>query len=932
MPLVSSKAPVESPEYCMAVRKGNAALLAQLNEGLRMLKESGEYHRIQTEWLGALYEAPQMWRMLARYGGWVVGAVLVAFSLVLLWGATLRRAVVARTRELREREAFFKAVLDNLPVGVAVNTLDMKSPFTYMNDQFPKFCRTTREARSTREALWRELFHDSDIRKAYFERFQSDRDSGDPERMICSGLPLQRPGEPTTYISSRLAPIPGTEERITLVWDVTDVKRHEARIEHLTQVLRAIRDVNQLITHEKDPEELLRRSCEILISTRGYRSAWIGLQPSSEDASTRDCAGRRIVAESGVAAGVMVEMQSRLDAGHAPACWAHALDAPGAVVLTDTSPGGCADCPMGGAFNDGETVGLACALRREDRVFGVLVVALPVEAADVPDERLLFEEVAGDIAYALFAIEMEEKRRETERELAQSNEALVRSETTLRAVFDSASDGIVVADVETGGFVVANAAFCRMIGCSHEDIQSLSVSDIHSPELIGDVLASFRRRSTEGTSLVEAIPVMRRDGSRLLADIATSPLELGGRRCLVGVFRDISQRLALEDQLRQAQKMEAVGRLAGGVAHDFNNLLMAILGYVDLALDDLEPDHPARADLEEVIYSAKRSADLTRQLLAFARKQTVAPKHLDLTDTVASMLKLLRRLLGEDIDLVWMPSRHPTPVLIDPAQIDQVLANLCVNARDAIDGVGKLVIETGLATVDAAYCARHADATPGDYVVLSVSDSGCGMAADTLEHLFEPFFTTKELGRGTGLGLATVYGIVKQNGGFINVYSEVGRGTVIKIFLPLDKDAQEGAAPVSEESELPSARGAETILLVEDESAIRKSLERYLVAMGYTVLACASPEEALQRAAAHDGPIQLMVTDVVMPGMNGHELSTRMAEMRPGIRTLFMSGYTANVIVHQGVPDAGADFLQKPVTMAALCSKIRSMLDDRAAC
>ncbi len=920
------RTPVHSAEYCMAVRKGNAALLTQLNEGLRLLQESGEYRRLQEKWLGVLYEQPPLWRLFARHAAWIGGAVLLAFSVVLLWIRMLRRVVAARTRELRERETFFKAVLDNLPVGVAVNTLDADSRFTYMNDLFPVFYRTTREAIPSIETFWNEVYPDPDVRRRIRERVEADCASGDLDRMQWREIPLGRPGEDTTFISARNRPIPDSREMVSLVWDVTEIKRHEARVEHLTQVLRAIRDVNQLITHEKRLDTLLRRSCEILTSTRGYRSAWIGLQqPSGERPPPRGSARRRIAAESGVGAETVAKLQAKLDAGHPPACWTRALEATSAVVLTDPESR-CADCPLSRIYRD--TVGLACALRHGDRVYGVLVVALPAEVADVPDERSLFEEVAGDIGYALFAIELEMQRREAEHELARTNEALARSEKTLRAVFESASDGIVVADVENGRFVVANAAFCQMTGCAQEDISNLSVADIHPPEESRNAMTRFKGHATGETALAEAIPVLRRDGSQFLADVASAPLDLGGRRCVVGVFRDISQRLALEDQLRQAQKMEAVGRLAGGVAHDFNNLLMAILGYVDLALDHLAPDHPARADLEEVTRSAQRSADLTRQLLAFARKQTVAPKLLDLSDTVASMLKLLRRLLGEDIDLVWMPCRHPTPVLVDPAQIDQVLANLCVNARDAIHGVGKLVIETDVDEIDAAYCARHAEAVPGMYVKLIVSDSGDGMSAETLRHIFEPFFTTKGLGRGTGLGLATVYGIVKQNGGFINVYSEVGHGTAFKIFLPLAKGRDAAAAGESPAAAADPVGGTETILLVEDEGAIRNSTERYLGAMGYAVLACATPEEALRRAAAHEGPIPLMVTDVVMPGMNGRELANRMSELRPGIQTLFMSGYTANVIVHQGVLDPDANFLQKPVGMAALCAKIRAMLDS----
>jgi PAS domain S-box-containing protein len=381
----------------------------------------------------------------------------------------------------------------------------------------------------------------------------------------------------------------------------------------------------------------------------------------------------------------------------------------------------------------------------------------------------------------------------------------------------------------------------------------------------------------------------------------------------------------LEAQLHQAQKMESVGRLAGGVAHDFNNMLGVILGYTELAKERVEPNTPLHTDLEKIQEAAQRSADLTRQLLAFARKQTVSPKVIDLNSTIESMLKLLRRLIGEDIDLAWQPGKEVWPVKMDPTQVDQILTNLCVNARDAIVDTGKVTIETGKASFDEEYCAHHAGFVPGEYVLLAVSDNGCGMDEETQAHLFEPFFTTKEVGKGTGLGLAMVYGVVKQNNGFINVYSELGQGTTFKIYLPrhLDKTV---FLPKNK-LDKPSERGHETILLVEDEPAILEMSTIMLERLGYTVLAAGTPGEAIRLAQEHPGRIDLLLTDVIMPEMNGRDLAKNLLSIYPDIRRLFMSGYTASVIAHHGVLDQGVHFIHKPFSMKDLGEKLREALE-----
>jgi len=382
----------------------------------------------------------------------------------------------------------------------------------------------------------------------------------------------------------------------------------------------------------------------------------------------------------------------------------------------------------------------------------------------------------------------------------------------------------------------------------------------------------------------------------------------------------------LEDQLQQAQKMESVGRLAGGVAHDFNNMLGVIIGHAELALMRVESDQQIHASLTEILKAGKRSANLTRQLLAFARRQTVVPEVLDLNETVESMLKMLQRLIGEDIQLSWQPKPDLWVVKVDPSQIDQILANLCVNARDAIAGVGKLSIETGNHVFDEEYCAGHLGFAPGEYVRLAVSDDGRGMDQETQSHIFEPFFTTKAAGEGTGLGLATVYGIVKQNKGFINVYSEPGKGTTFTIYLPRHAGKVEQAQ--AEAAAVPTLSGHETILLVEDESAILQMTQKMLEMQGYTVLAASTPGEALHLVSEHAGEIHLLVTDVIMPEMNGRDLAKKLQSLCPSLKYIFMSGYTADVIAHHGVLDEGVAFIQKPFSRQELAAKVRKVLES----
>jgi PAS domain S-box-containing protein len=399
-----------------------------------------------------------------------------------------------------------------------------------------------------------------------------------------------------------------------------------------------------------------------------------------------------------------------------------------------------------------------------------------------------------------------------------------------------------------------------------------------------------------------------------------------------GVIIDITgQRQANEEkerlqaQLLQAQKIESVGRLAGGVAHDFNNMLQAILGYADLALGELDPKHPLHEYLIEIRKAAEHSASLTRQLLAFARKQTISPKVVDLNDTMASLLKMLQRLIGENVELAWLPGHDLWHIRIDPSQVDQLLANLMVNARDAIREAGKITIKTDNVKIDQAFCAAHPGITPGDYVLLMVNDDGCGMDQETLAHIFEPFFTTKDKDKGTGLGLATVYGIVKQNHGYIEVDSEPGRGATFGVYLPRFRAAKSDF--IDNKTVQPEPKGGtETVLFVEDEQAILRLGTRILKRLGYTVLNAETPAEALHLAETHPGEIHLLITDMVMPGMNGWELARKLSAIRPDVKCLYISGYTADVIAKHGILEENLHFAQKPFTVSELAARVREAL------
>ncbi len=514
-----------------------------------------------------------------------------------------------------------------------------------------------------------------------------------------------------------------------------------------------------------------------------------------------------------------------------------------------------------------------------------------------------------------------------------AEDALRQSEASFRSLAENAFEGIVIIAVD-GRQIYANGRAAEILGCTTEQLVGTTLQDWVVPEECP--LAHQRVADRLAGAQVPAqneMHVRRKDGTVLLIEALASRLNWHGQNCDLVFFRDITERrkadaarALMEAQLQQSRKLEAIGQLAGGVAHDFNNKLQVIMGCAELIAKGMPESHPLWVDLEDIRQAAKQSADMTRQLLAFSRRQAIAPKALDMNVAISGSLKMLGRLIGENITLTFLPQPDLGQVFMDPTQLDQILANLSVNARDAIAGTGQITIRATNATLSEDDCRDRPDfVAPGDYAVLTFQDDGAGMSPEVQARIFEPFFTTKPLGQGTGLGLATVYGIVKQNHGAITLDSAPGKGTAFTMYLPRLADPGPAAEAAVVEA-MPT--GTETVLLVEDEEPVLNFARRVLTGRGYTVLAAATPTAALALGAQHPTPIHLLLTDVVMPEMNGRELARRMREPLPGIRVLFMSGYSTDVMKVHGPLPPEVRLLQKPFSVAVLAQAVRAALDD----
>ncbi len=510
-------------------------------------------------------------------------------------------------------------------------------------------------------------------------------------------------------------------------------------------------------------------------------------------------------------------------------------------------------------------------------------------------------------------------RKEVERSLRESEERF-------KALHNASSGGIAIHD--KGIILDCNQGLSEISGYSLTELVGMDGLLLIAKESRDKVMSKI----VSGCEAPYEAVGLRKNGEKYPVSLEARNVPYKGKRVRTVEFRDITERKTAEEeqeklwsQLIHAQKMESVGRLAGGIAHDFNNMLSIILGNTEILMDELGKDFPMFNNLNEIYRATERSASLTRQLLTFARRQAIVPRTCDLNDAIDRMLKMLRRMIGENIELVWHPGVDLHSIKMDPSQIDQILANLCVNSRDSIESVGEIIIKTGNISVDDEYCRDKKDVRPGDYVMIEVNDNGCGIDEKTLDNIFEPFFTTKEVGKGTGLGLSTVYGIVTQNKGGIEVQSQPGNGTMFRVYLP--QHTGKSSSVDSWESKCTVQGGCETILLVEDEKPLLLLTTMMLERLGYKVFPTFSPLEALSMSKVYTGKIDLLITDVVMPEMNGRELSDEVLAQHSHLKCLYMSGYTADVIAQHGVLEEGIHFINKPFEKSKFAAKVREVLD-----
>ncbi|MCI0488788.1 MAG: ATP-binding protein, partial [Blastocatellia bacterium] len=556
--------------------------------------------------------------------------------------------------------------------------------------------------------------------------------------------------------------------------------------------------------------------------------------------------------------------------------------------------------------------GISVIIHGQTAPLGVLGAHTSRRRTFTRDDINFLQAVANVLAAAI-------ERRQTE-------EALREAEARYHSIIENAAYGIYISTPD-GRFIEANAAMVAMLGYeSSDDLRSLDLAkDLYcDPDERARLIEQFKQ-----SKAVEEVEVdwRRKDGSIITVRLSGRTIKdaQGNPEGFEVIAENVTERRLLEEQLRQSQKMEAIGRLAGGIAHDFNNLLTAILGYDQLAMSRLEPDSPMRQELEEIMNAGQRAASLTSQLLAFSRKQMLQPKVLNLNTVIEKSSRMLKRLIGEDIELTAIQAPSLGRVKVDPAQIEQVIMNLALNARDAMAEGGKLIIETANAYLDEDYARSHIEVQPGHYVMIGVTDTGAGMDQETLSHIFEPFFTTKEQGKGTGLGLSIIYGIIRQSGGHLWAHSEEGKGATFKIYLPRVDDPDEAISSQTLSAEMP--RGKETILVVEDEEMVRRLVSQTLEECGYAVLSACGGSEAALICRQQEKPIDLIVTDMVMPQMSGRELIERIAPLYPEIKVLYISGYTGKAIFHNSQPESGTGYLEKPFSPLSLARKVREVLD-----
>ncbi len=623
-----------------------------------------------------------------------------------------------------------------------------------------------------------------------------------------------------------------------------------------------------------------------------------------------------LLSSPGSAERMLDRLAALLVTGLGTACVIDVLGEDGELSRAASAPNGCpplpSDAPHGAAVvmrtGEPELLGayLCVPLMARDRPWGAITLLSDERAFDIDDLELA-SELARRAAAAV----------ETTRLVA----SLERSEERYRMLFEASPLPMWVYDAESLKFLAVNDAAVRHYGYTRQEFLGMTIKDIRPVEDVDAVLASLRASGGPGSPMPGTWRHRTRDGTIIDVEITAGRIRFEGRRAALVLAHDVTERLRLEERLSQSEKMEAIGRLAGGVAHDFNNLLTVISGYAEILL--ARPETAGREQLGEIAHAAEQAAALTRQLLAFSRRQVLHPVTLDLNEIVAGMEPMVRRIIGDDVNVGVRLAPTLPAVEADRAQIERVILNLAANARDAMPQGGRLTIETAEVELDEDYVASRGEGTAGPNVLLAVSDTGVGMSDEVQRHLFEPFFTTKGAGAGTGLGLATVFGVVKQSGGSIYVYSEEGRGTTFKIYLP----AAAGTAEVAPAADPAAELGSETVMLVEDDESVRTLVQTMLETKGYEVLAAAGAEEAERMCAARSGGVDLLLTDVVMPEVNGRVLAERLAALSPSMRILFMSGYSDEAVYRHGEISPNASFIEKPFTDRTLARKVREVLD-----
>ncbi|NOY77153.1 MAG: PAS domain S-box protein [Calditrichaeota bacterium] len=840
---------------------------------------------------------------------------IVVFVGVILIARLFRQAQADSDRaktaahDLAISEARFKNLLLNVPAVTYTLLFKKKIIFHYISPVLREWTGKSPEELYARPSLWKKLVPSDDqnrLKELLIESFKTGRKFTSEHKILSKSgdwIWVRNEAFPDVHPQSKQKQLHG------ILTIISHQKEFELRINRLNSILETVNRINRLIAKEKDISALLRNICEILTRTRGYFSTWIALIDE-----TGKFTG---FAESGIGDSFQ-KLTEQLKNGHIPPCIQRAQQASEGILIEDVESF-CRDCPLSDSYLS-HSVWVA-PLLYEGQLFGFLALAIQKNVDHPREEKVLWEEIVSDISYGLHERELEDKRRLME-------QALQKSEERFRSIVETSQEGIFIVDSDYR-IIYCNQEMAHILERPEAQILNHDFREFLDAESIPIVEDRYRRRQKgEKIPARYQFKIIRKSGEVRWVEISAAVINSGTPHVqTIATLLDVTDQIKLQQQFLQAQKMEAVGRLAGGVAHDFNNILTAINGYAQLLLSEMEPENPLREDVEEIYKSGNRAAALTHQLLAFSRRQVLEPQILSLNDVIQGSKRMIQRMIGEDVELVFHPDENLGTVYVDPGQVDQILLNLAVNARDAMPDGGRLIVETSNISLAEAYTERHVSVKPGDYILLAITDTGQGMSKEIMEHIFEPFFTTKEKDRGTGLGLSTVYGIVKQSGGHIWVYSEPGKGTTFKIYFPR-VDAPRNAGKNESVSDQ-ALRGTETILVVEDEKNVLEVASRSLSKLGYTVLTAPNGKDALKIARSYPRKIDLILTDVVMPNMPGDQLIREIQKFRSDFRVLFMSGYPDRAITKNGFLKNGLFFIQKPFTPQRIARKVREILNRK---